>query len=222
MPTLLLVDDDSQLVDLLAAALARYTIVTAADGEAALHQLAMEKPDLVLLDLRLPIMDGAVLLSRIRAVSQVPMIVLSARAEQSDVVQALQAGADDFLEKPFDLDELEARVEAVLRRSKRPVAASDVYTVGSLSISRTRFTTLAGGEFYLTPTEHKILLLLAATPNQLVTFAELYERVWGGTDGMTIPTLTNHVMRLRSRLRGHPGAPTVFTVRGRGFMLRGG
>lgn len=219
MPTILVVDDDRNLVATLELALSRYTVVNASDGEAALHQIAQEKPDLVLMDLMLAGMDGAALLPRIREVSTVPIIVLSGRAAQSDVVPALRQGADDFVEKPFELDDLEARIEAVLRRAKRVPVPTVPWQTGPLSVSDAHGTVINGVTLHVTPTEQHLLALLVEHTGETLSQKYLAQRLWGFDDARTSHMVDVHVMRLRERLSRVPNAPTIVNVRGAGFKI---
>lgn len=222
MAKILIIDDDRATVDLLRAALSRYATVWATDGQAALHQVAAEHPDLVMLDLRMAGMDGAVLLPKIREISNVPVIVLSARHEQQDIVQAFKAGADDFVSKPFDLDDLEARVEAVLRRcTPLPIAPAGEIQVGVLTVSQRRRAAIVDGHVIrLTPTELGLLTILANSVGRFVDRRTLAQDVWGYEDAGAAHQIEAHIGRLRSKLRQRPECPTIIYQRGGGYMLQ--
>src|SRR5207249_6195325 len=181
--------------------------VTAVDtGSEAKALIEHVHPDLILLDLMLPDTDGLVLTTALKGLTNAPIIICSARTEQVDRVLGLKLGADDFVAKPFDLDELEARIEAVLRRASRVRAASNVppdqIQVGELLISQSRGTvTLAGQAVHLTPTEYRLLVALASRPDEVLSRESLGNLVWGYQDLGTGPRIDVHVGRLRVRLR---------------------
>lgn len=219
MPLILIVDADRATVDRLQLALGRYETIFAADGAAALHQVCTEKPDLVMLELELPDVDGLLLIGKIREASSAPIIVCSARQAQADRVLALRHGADDVIAKPFDLDEFNARVEAVLRRSNRVRAHDDLH-VGALSISDRRGARVNGTPLRLTPTEHRLLLLLVEQQGEVVTREFLAEHLWGVSDASAVHALAVHLKRLRGRLWAVLGAARIVTVRGQGLRIQ--
>jgi len=223
---ILVVEDDLDIASRLDLALtqAGYQVMVAGCGSQARFALEQLQPDLILLDLMLPDTDGLVLMASLKAMQNVPVIVVSARNEQVDRVIALKLGADDFVAKPFDLEELLARAAAVLRRANRAPAideADDVISVGSLTISHARRqVTLAGEPLQLTPTEYRLLLVLATHADEVVPHASLVEEVWG-YPAMTAGHLVDtHLWRLRHKLRGdRVGAPRIASVRRRGYTL---
>lgn len=222
MPTVLLVDDDEfDLIELIREELAHigYTTIFATDGEGTLHQLAHEKPDIIVLDLKLPDIDGMLLISKIRLMSKVPIIVISGRTGQVDRVVALERGADDFIPKPFDLTELEARIAAVLRRSQPPPEIPKPQ-VGSLRISNARGAFINNRPFHLTPIEHRIVMTLVEHANDLVTREVLVQAVYGDHSDADMSRLMDvHINHIRTRMQRIAGAPVISTIRGRGFVI---
>ena len=213
---ILVVEDDHTIVDLLRSnLLARgYRVIVSIDGSDMLQQLAESAPEVVLVDLMLPRADGFDLCRAVRERSDVGIIVLSARRGETDKVRALNLGADDYLTKPFGIEELLARIEATLRRS-RPAPTSPAVAamqVGDLRIDfDAQSVTKAGRRVHLTPTEYALLRELAARPGQLVTHAELLKRVWGpGYETQTEYTRV-YVARLRAKLEG-TGDPELFVT----------
>lgn len=222
---ILLVDDERALVKGLSATLrhAGYRVTAAFDGDEALRKLAADKPDLVLLDLMLPGVDGLTLCRRIRQVGDIPVIMLTARAEDADKVVGLEVGADDYVTKPFNARELVARVRAVLRRAgKTPSdAETPIFRVGDLCVDPARRTaTLQDRALDLPPREFDLLAFLAANPDRVWTRTELLDRVWGieflGDDR----TVDSHVRRLREKIEDDPARPRrIVTSWGKGYML---
>jgi DNA-binding response OmpR family regulator len=215
---LLVVEDEDAIAGPLVEGLQRegFAVERAATGEAA---LAAEAPDLVLLDLRLPDLDGLEVCRRLRERSRVPIIVVSARGEEVDRVVGLELGADDYVVKPFGLRELIARIKAVLRRAE-PAPASGATRVADLEVdTRARRATLNGTDVALTPKEFDLLALLFADPGAAVSRERIFEEVWGTRWYGSPKTIDVHVAALRRKL-GDPG--WIETVRGVGFRLRAG
>src|SRR5207245_2828824 len=183
------------------------------------------RPDLIMLDLMLPDTDGLVLTTALKTLTNAPIIICSARHQQVDRVLGLKLGADDFIAKPFDLDELEARIQAVLRRASRvretPTASPDQIRVDELLISQSRGTvTLAGQAVHLTPTEYRLLVALANRPDEVLTREALGQLVWGYQDLGTGHLIDVHIGRLRLKLRRASRlAPVIVTVRGKGYTI---
>jgi DNA-binding response OmpR family regulator len=225
VPKILIVDDDRSIVSLLQDILEKsYSTVNASDGQAALYQIPVTKPDLILLDLRLPDIDGVLLIPMIRKDSKTPIIVLSARHRQVDRVTALKAGADDFIDKPFDIDDLEARIVAVLRRSvPRKPLRPPVWKVGSFQISDTWGATLNGDVVPMTPTEYKLVVALTRNAGVVTSRDELTEAIYGTTKNIPAShTIDVHIARLRARFRLLKDGPEIETVRGQGFLIHSG
>ena len=222
---ILVVDDEPQMRRLLTTSLeARgYTVAVAGDGATALDRAALWKPDLVLLDLGLPDMDGQVVCQRIRAWSQVPIIVLTVRDDEHDKVAALDAGADDYLTKPFGMDELLARMRATLRRVNTPNgAAITVVETGGVQIDLLqRRVRVRGQEVRLTPTEYALLQLLVTHANKVMTHTALLRAVWGAGSVHDTPTLRVFITQLRHKIEPDPAHPTIIiTEPGVGYRLR--
>jgi DNA-binding response OmpR family regulator len=225
--TILLVEDDPDTARSLTKALetSGYRVTPVDTGAEARSILEHVRPDLILLDLMLPDTDGLVLTTALKTLTRAPIIICSARQEQVDRVLGLKLGADDFVAKPFDLDELEARIEAVLRRASRvreaAMAPPDQIRVGDLVISQARGTvTLAGHQVHLTPTEYRLLVALARRPNEVLSRESLGQLVWGYQDLGTGHLIDVHIGRLRLKLRGASrSAPIIVTVRGKGYTI---
>jgi DNA-binding response OmpR family regulator len=223
--TILLIEDDPATAHVLAKSLkhAGHAVQSVDSAGAARAAVPEFDPELIILDLMLPDSDGLVLIPRLRALSQAPIIVCTARAQQPDRVLALKLGADDFIAKPFDLEELDARVGAVLRRAQRargrPSVAEHI-RVGQLSIVPARATvTFAGHRLQLTPTEYRLLVILASSPGEVRSRAALAQQVWGYEDPGTDHLVDVHVGRLRHKLRRVGANPLLMTVRGEGYVL---
>jgi DNA-binding response OmpR family regulator len=225
--TILLVEDDAESARSLTKALesSGYRVTAVDTGTAARAILEHIHPDLILLDLMLPDTDGLVLTTALKQLTDAPIIICSARHQQVDRVLGLKLGADDFVAKPFDLDELEARIEAVLRRAARvreaPPVASDQIRVGDLLIAQSRGTvTLAGQIVHLTPTEYRLLVALANRPDEVLSRETLGQLVWGYEDLGTGHLIDVHIGRLRVKLRRvSQSAPVIVTVRGKGYTI---
>ena len=222
MSAILLVEDDSRIRRLAADALAAagHDVETASSALEGLRLAVANKPDLVVLDLGLPDLDGAEMLRMLRAVSQVPVIVATAREGDSHVVAALDSGADDYLVKPFSTVELEARVRAVLRR--RVVADADPNVmVGALSLDRaSREASLDGKPMDLSPKEFDLLLMLAERSGEVVSKREMLAEVWRQPYGGGERTVDVHLSSLRTKLGESARRPRYLqTVHGVGVKL---
>ncbi|HLJ61143.1 MAG TPA: response regulator transcription factor [bacterium] len=224
MPTILVVDDEPQIVELLRSYLQRdgFTVEQAADGEAALSAVARGHPDLVVLDLMLPRVDGREVCRRIRAEGTTPIIMLTARDEETDKLLGLELGADDYITKPFSPREVVARVRAVLRRGVREGAS--VIHAGDLTIDlRAHEVTLGARRLELTPTEFRLLETLASHPNQVFTRMQLIDRVQGHAFEGYERTVDAHIKNLRGKVEPDPRTPRyVLTVYGVGYKFSGG
>ena len=222
----LIVDDEPMVREVLARYLeqAGFAVTTAEDGEEALDAFSSAPPDLVLLDLMLPRIDGFEVFRRMRASSQTPVIMLTARGEETDRIVGLELGADDYVTKPFSPREVVARVQAVMRRSTPtvpPHAADDILVYGSLEIDAPRReVTVGGAAVRLTRKEFDLLWYLASRPGVTLTRTRLLEDVWDfAWDGDTA-TVTVHVRRLREKIEDDPSEPKhLVTVWGIGYRF---
>ena len=221
--TILVVDDEPQIVRLVRAYLeeAGFRVVTASDGEQALYVARHEKPDLVVLDVLMPRMDGLEFTRRIRGERDLPIIMLTARAEETDRIVGLELGADDYITKPFSPREVVARVRAVLRRAQPQLAHSPVLRAGPITLDRdTRTVTVSEQPVDLTPTEFSILETLMTTPGRVFSRAELLEAAQGIAFEAYERTVDAHVKNLRRKLEPNPAHPRyILTVRGVGYRL---
>jgi len=225
--TILTADDDPQLLRLVMRnlQLEGYEVLMASDGKQALEQIEAHQPDLVLLDVMMPKLDGFTVCQRVREFSSVPIIIVTARGQDQDKVRGLDLGADDYLTKPFSVEELLARVRAVLRRSQfvandRAVAAQTM-TIGDLTIDFTQhLVTMAGREITLTPTEYRIISYLAQNAGRVVTQDLLLEHVWGPEYLGESHMLQVNINRLRHKIEVDPVRPGyILTKVGIGYML---
>ncbi len=228
--TILVVEDDPvtarALVEVLE--LADYRVWHAADGHEARGFLERARPDMILLDLLLPDVDGLVLCSTLKSAADVPIVICSASARRSDPVLSLKLGADDFVRKPYQVDDLLARVEAILRRAPpgpnagpAPLAAKPILRVGELMIEPARRRAqLAGDALVLTPTEFRLLSVLASRADSVLTRDHLAQEVWGYADASNGRTIDVHIRRLRVKLgSGRAPGPAIISVRGIGYRL---
>jgi two-component system KDP operon response regulator KdpE len=216
----LLVDDDATLRRTLGIGLRAegHEVLIAADGRSALQALREDKPDIVVLDLGLPDLSGVEVLRRLRAWSTIPVVVLSARAESTEKVQALDLGADDYVTKPFGMEELLARVRASARRAGSDVP---VLEAGDLVIDLpARRVTKSGSVVRLTPTEWGLLEMLVRTPGRLVSQRDLLHEVWGPTYDRETNYLRVYVGGLRKKLEDDPSRPRhLITEPGMGYRF---
>ncbi len=223
----LVADDDPQLVRALGVTLTArgYDVVTARDGRAAIDAVITERPDLVMLDLGMPRLDGIGVLEGIRSWSQVPVLVLSGRTDSADKVDALDAGADDYVTKPFQMDELLARLRALGRRQAAAAAATDsspTVRIGSLVVDLVAKQVLPpeGPAIRLTPTEWRLLEVLIANPDRLMTREMLLTEVWGPSHGNDSGYLRLYVAQLRRKLEPDPSSPRyIVTESGMGYRF---
>jgi two-component system response regulator MtrA len=227
--TILLVEDDETVAAAVAEVLelSGYNVSHAADGNQAKALIEEKRPDLVVLDLILPDVDGLVLCSDLKAIADVPVVICSATTRKRDTVLGLKLGADDFIPKPFDIYEFEARVEAVLRRagqSRKPAEATtppDEMRIGGLSIDRSRHRVSLGGEvIQLTPIEYRLLIALMSRPDEVLSREDLAQMVWGYQDASVGRTIDVHIRRLRVKLGSAATAsPPIVSVRGFGYKI---
>ncbi|WP_308195677.1 response regulator [Microbacterium sp. ER1] len=219
---LLIADDDPQMVRALRITLAAhgYEVVVAADGAAAIAAAAQTHPDLIMLDLGMPRLDGIEVIQALRGWTSVPIIVVSGRTGSADKVEALDAGADDFVTKPFQVDELLARLRAL---SRRAVAANgeSVVAFGDVVVDlATKTVTRAGTRVHLTPTEWRMLEHLARHPGALVTRQDLLKEIWGSAQVSDSGYLRLYMSQLRKKLEQEPSVPVhLLTESGMGYRL---
>jgi two-component system KDP operon response regulator KdpE len=220
---ILVVDDEEQIRRALKSILSTrgYVLAMAATGEEALLKAIDAPPDLVVLDLALPDRSGIEVCRELRTWTSVPILVLSVRANESDKIEALDEGADDYLTKPFSAGELLARIRALLRRAAALTSPPPVVTSGDLEIDiARRRVTVRGGEIALTPTEFDILAFLARNAGLVVTQRMILEQVWGPEWVEDAQTLRVHVSNLRKKIEPHPGGPRyIITEPGVGFRF---
>jgi DNA-binding response OmpR family regulator len=225
-PTILVVDDEPSIGEVVSIYLRRagYRVVIARDGRQALQVLDKEPPDLVVLDLMLPGVDGFEITRRLRAEGDTPIIMLTARREETDRIAGLEMGADDYVVKPFSPQELVSRVKAVLRRTHGPAStasAERALEFDDLRIDpKTRLVEIQGEERSLTAKEFDLLWVLARHPRQVFNRDQLLDLVWGLTEYVDPSTVTVHVRRLREKIEPDPANPRhLQTVWGVGYKF---
>jgi DNA-binding response OmpR family regulator len=224
MPTVLVIEDDKGIADAVAYTLKQegFGVTVRYDGRAGLDGFYEHCPDLVLLDILLPGMHGFDLLRALRRSSDVPVMILTARTDESDRVSGIELGADDYVIKPFSMRELVARIRMVLRRARPAKAVGDVpIDLGDLRIDPSRHAVVvAGQEAALTPKEFGLLEYLARNRGRVLTRAAILEQVWGMDDFIDEHTVDVHVRWLRQKIERDPGNPEILvTVRGVGYKL---
>jgi len=223
MPTVLVVDDEPKIVQLARDYLehAGFAVLTAGDGPSALQSARVRRPDLIVLDLGLPGLDGLEVMRSIRASGSTPIVVLTARDTELDKLLGLELGADDYVTKPFSPRELVARVRAVLRRSERPAEPREQIEVGELALDVPRLrTTVSGRVVELTATEFEILATMAREPGRVFTRAQLLDAVHGVAFESYERAIDAHIKNIRRKLEPDPARPRfVQTVYGVGYRV---
>jgi two-component system KDP operon response regulator KdpE len=224
-PTILVVDDEPKIARLIRATLGveGYEVLHAADGAIGVEMVETERPDVVLLDVMMPRMDGFQACRRIRELSDVPIVLLTARGAEADRIRGLDLGADDYLVKPFSPGELAARVRAIRRRARPETAqATPVYDDGTLRIDFDRREVVRDGEpVTLSRTELRLLWVLAQNPGRVFLHEELRDRVWGEEYGASSEQLRTYVKYLRRKIEPRPAAPCYVLSRpGVGYLFR--
>lgn len=226
MKTILVVDDEQSIVDILKFNLEKngYRVVTAYAGDTGYDMAMKEKPDLILLDVMLPEMDGFEVCKKIRQTSSVPIIMLTARTEEIDKVLGLELGADDYMTKPFGVRELVARVKANLRRTlpdEKEEASSSSIAYGNITIDTERFEVRKNGQTVeLTLREYELLTYLAKQPEKIISRETLLEKVWGYEYYGDVRTVDVTVSRLREKIEDNPAEPSyIMTKRGFGYYF---
>ena len=224
MKTILVVDDEPKIVGLARDYLehAGFSVVSASDGPEALARARAEHPDLIVLDLGLPKLDGLDVARALRQTSSVPIVILSGRADESDKLVGLELGADDYVTKPFSPKELVARVRAVLRRSERPATPSDVIRAADVTLDVPRMRVRVGDrDVDLTPTEFQLVAALAREPGRVFTRSQLLDAVHGVAFESYERAIDAHVKNIRRKLEPDPREPRYLqTVHGVGYRFR--
>jgi len=222
---LLIVDDDEKLVEAIELFFSRagYEVITAADGLQGMQQMYSQRPDLIILDVMMPRMDGWETCQRIREISDLPIIMLTARGQETDKVMGLKLGADDYVAKPFSLKELEARVGAVLLRTRLPPPDKGriLYADDELAIDSQRLEVSRGGErVQLTATEQRLLFYLAENAGRVLSNEQILEAVWGAEYVSEVDYVKLYIWRLRQKIEEDPQQPRyILTERGIGYRF---
>jgi DNA-binding response OmpR family regulator len=221
--TILVVDDEPEIVKLVRAYLegAGYRVVTAGDGRQALLVTRHEKPDLIILDLTMPEMDGLEFTRRLRQEKNTPIIILTARIDETDRIVGLELGADDYVTKPFSPREIVARVRAVLRRVQPEPDVAEVLRAGDLMLDRNEHSVTVGDQLVeLTPTEFEMLTVLMTNPGRAFSRMELLERTQGEAFAAYERTVDAHIKNLRAKIEPDPSKPHyILTVFGVGYKF---
>ncbi len=223
---ILVADDDPQILDALMVGFQlqwqEATVIPAPDGDAALQAFFDEEPDVVVLDVSMPGKNGFEVLREIRRVSDVPVLILTARGQETDEVRGLGLGADDYVVKPFSHLALLARIKAVLRRAQLPppVQSAPDFVAGQLAVNfQNRLVTLGGKPVRLTPVEYKLLYHLVRNAGRLMPHQTLLDRIWGEEYGATTDQLKVFVSRLRAKIESKDGPRLIETERGLGYRF---
>jgi len=225
---ILIVDDERQLVSLVSLhmSMSGYEVLTANDGEAALSIIDKEKPDLVILDLMLPKIDGWEVCKLLRSESKtknISVIMLTARSETEDKLKGFECGADDYVTKPFSPRELVARVKRVLARAEKGSSAPKRYSCGDVDIDLEDFTVKVKGEkIHLTEKESAILKALLKKPGEFLTRGQLLDTAWSDKDDVEYGNIDVHISHLREKLEKNPENPQIIkTIKGAGYIVEG-
>ena len=225
---ILIIEDDPGIAAFLKATIsaAGYDTLTAGDGKAALQMISSHCPDCILLDLGLPDMDGGDIIRSVRSWTQTPILVISARSMEQDKAAALDAGADDYMSKPFGAIELLARIRAALRHTRttaeqNEIALDGLYHVGELEIDYKKLRVLRGGEdVHLTPNEFKIVALLGKHAGRVMTYRTILRELWGPSAGADNKILRVHMASIRRKIEPNPNEPRyIFTEVGVGYRM---
>ena len=227
MTKILVVDDDPTLLRFLQDFLReeKYSVIAAANGNEALRQAYREHPDLVVLDVMMPGMDGWEVTARLRELSDVPIILLTAKSSEADKLRGFGLGVDDYLTKPFSFAELNARIQAVLNRARhKPLSERNILQIGDLEVDLDRREVRRAGQtLTLTPTEFRLLEVLARNAGKAVAETELVREVWGAYRQENTTTVRRYIFLLRKKIEPQPDEPRyILTVRGYGYRLEGG
>ena len=221
----LVVDDEPNIRDLLSASLrfAGHQVATAANGTDAINMITETKPDIVLLDVMLPDISGFGVTKKIRGMGiEVPILFLTARDDTEDKITGLTVGGDDYVTKPFSLDEIMARISAIMRRTSKDGQDGSVITVGELSINEDAHEVTVGAQVVdLSPTEYQLLRYLATNPNRVLTKAQILDHVWEYDFNGEMGIVESYVSYLRKKLDPLSQEQLIITKRGVGYMLKG-
>lgn len=221
--TILVVDDEQAIRRFLRVALLSqsYTVLEATNGQEALSSISSQKPDLIILDLGLPDIDGVEVTHLLRQWTKVPIIILSVRGSEKDKIAALDAGADDYLTKPFGIGELSARLRAALRHANQPLNEA-VFTNGLLKVDLIkRLVTVSNAEVQLTPTEFEIIRVLVRNAGKVITHNQLLREVWGTSYEKELHILHVNISNLRHKIESDPTRPKfIITEPGVGYRLK--
>ncbi len=222
---ILIIEDEQEIRKFLSFSLEShgYKPILAVNGHEGLQQVAAARPELIILDLGLPDMDGQKIIQRVREWSTLPIIVLSASGQEQDKINALENGADDYLTKPFSLGELLARMKVALRHARRgDNAESEIFRQDDLLVDRAkRLVTLAGEEVHLTPIEYQLLSVMVKHAGKVVTHTQLLKEIWGKHSAENNNYLRIHMQHLRQKLKDNPLKPTyLVTEPGIGYRLK--
>lgn len=222
--TILVVDDHANMRLLIEDYLSEqgYKVLTASDGNQALIVSRRERPDLILLDVMMPGLDGLSFMRSFRQESNTPIILVTARIEETDKVVGLELGADDYVTKPFSMKELHARIRAVLRRGSPSAPTNEIYQVGDLRLDRSSYEVRVAGEIVsLTPSEFELLSMLMAAPGRVFSREQLLERLQGNTYEGVERTIDVHIRNIRKKIESDPTHPRyIETVFGIGYRCR--
>lgn len=217
---ILIAEDDSKSLALIRKYLEAksHVVIAARDGREALERFSQENPDIVLLDVMMPKMDGWGVLEEIRKTSNIPVIMVTVKDSTEDKVRGLSSGVDDYITKPFDLREVEARIEAVMRRYKSAVSQLEI---GSLHIDdEKKQVTIEGRPIELSPKEYDLLLFLASKPGRVFSQEEILQNVWAGSTYAGAEDVKKYIYLLRNKIEKNPEDPQIIlTVRGFGYKL---
>jgi two-component system, OmpR family, KDP operon response regulator KdpE len=223
-PSILVIEDEAQMRRFLRVSLSSngYRVFEAETGEAGISQAAARNPDLILLDLGLPDVDGVVVTERLRSWARTPIIVISARGREEDKINALDAGADDYLTKPFGVGELLARIRVGLRNAVRGDSSGPQFSVGELKVDLARrHVSVSGQEVHLTPIEYKLLATLVKHAGRVITHQQLLREVWGPGSRDQTQYVRVYMGQLRHKLERNPSRPQYLTTEpGVGYRLR--
>jgi two-component system KDP operon response regulator KdpE len=222
-PRVLVIDDERSIRRFLRASLSAhgYEVFEAATGREGLSQVALHRPDLIILDLGLPDVEGLEVTQRLREWTRIPIVILSVREQEADKIAALDAGADDYLTKPFGVGELMARLRVALRHAAQP-DVDPIFTTGDLTVDLARRqVTVSGREIQLTPTEYDLLKLLATHAGKVLTHQHILRQVWGVGYANELHLLRVNISNLRRKIEPDPTRPTyLHTEPGVGYRLR--